>query len=97
MGIVMHLTWEGLKPEHYETIRELTNQDKDYPKGNLIHLVCFDDKGIRVTDVWESKEAFEAFGHDVLQPAFAKANLPGQPKIEVHPLYTLAAYGLMKR
>lgn len=96
MSIVMNLSWEGMTPEQYEAVRKHTNQDQNYPPGALVHIVSFDKKGIRVTDVWESEKAMNDYFESTLKHAFAKANLPGHPEMEIHPLHKMAAYGLMK-
>ncbi|HEY8217296.1 MAG TPA: hypothetical protein VIH82_09185 [Acidimicrobiia bacterium] len=45
------------------------------------HHVCFEtDGGFTVVDVWDSPEAFEAFGA-VLGPAIEKAGLAAEPKV----------------
>ena len=54
--------------------------------GGLFHWVTKTDAGIRVTDVWETKEQFEAFGQR-LMPILTEGGveLAGPPEvIEVH-------------
>ena len=56
------------------------------PPGALFHWVTETDSGLRVTDVWENQEAFEAFAQDQIGPQTQAVGLP-QPKItfyEVH-------------
>lgn len=72
----------------YDAImRELDLHDTP-AQGGLTHACAFDDKGICVVDVWESRKDFEAFLTDRLLPVFAKL------KIEVEPPTVLDTYGL---
>ena len=72
----------------YDAImRELDLNDSP-ATGGLTHACAFDDNGIHVVDVWESRKDFETFLKDRLLPVFAKLN------IEVEPPTVLDAYGL---
>lgn len=55
--------------------------------GGLFHWVTKTDDGIRVVDVWESREQFEKFAAEKIQPLAAQAGFTAPPKItffEVH-------------
>ena len=55
--------------------------------GGLFHWVTKTDAGIRVVDVWESRERFEKFSAEKIQPLTAQVGLPAPPKVtffEVH-------------
>ena len=54
--------------------------------GGLFHWVTKSSDGFRVTDVWQSKEAFERFSKEQIAPFSKEAGLP-QPTVqffEVH-------------
>jgi hypothetical protein len=55
-------------------IRELNPEQRPLA-GILAHACGFDDNGICVMDVWESRSDFEAFLSDRLRPTFAKLNI----------------------
>ncbi len=58
--------------------------------GGLFHWVTKSADGIRVTDVWKSKEAFEKFSKEQIEPYTKEFGLP-QPTIkffEVHNFLT---------
>jgi len=38
------------------------------PEGCLVHIVSATDAGFRVTEVWESTQAYESFEREVLSP-----------------------------
>ena len=55
--------------------------------GGLFHWVTKTDSGIRVVDVWESREQFEKFGAEKVGPITAQVGITKKPKItffEVH-------------
>jgi hypothetical protein len=59
----------------YDAIIQELDLERQPAAGALTHAVGFDDQGILVADVWESREDFEAFLNDRLRPVFAKLNL----------------------
>jgi hypothetical protein len=55
--------------------------------GGLFHWVTKTGDGIRVVDVWESREQFEKFAAEKVGPLSAEVGLSAPPKItffEVH-------------
>ena len=54
--------------------------------GGLFHWVTKTDDGIRVTDVWKSKEAFEKFSHEKIGPISQEVGVapPAIQFFEVH-------------
>lgn len=57
------------------------------PPGSLFHWVTETDAGIRITDVWVSKEAFDAFAEERIGPTTAEVGVPGPPTITVHDVH----------
>lgn len=89
MAIMMVLVVEGGTLVQYDQatkeVFDGTLTPSTLPKGLWSHVCVKTDSGIKVVDVWESKEAFEAFGARLL-PALQHARMPeSQPKFyEVH-------------
>ena len=52
----------------------------DWPPGILLHVAGPTDDGFRVIDVWESEEAFAAFG-EVIGPILQEVGFPGEPRL----------------
>ncbi len=71
----------NLTPAQYDEIwRLLRDQRADRPQGRLSH-VGFEQRGVmRVVDVWDSMERFEAFGETLL-PLIAKVGGEATPEI----------------
>jgi hypothetical protein len=68
-----------------ETIRRLEDEGDFPPDGLELHVAFMVDGQLRVSEVWDSQEKFEAFG-ERLMPVLADVGIePGEPSIlEVH-------------
>jgi hypothetical protein len=49
--------------------------------GGIFHWVTKTETGIRVTDVWESREAFERFAQEKIGPITAAVGITTPPRI----------------
>lgn len=69
----------------------------DDPPGLIVHAASRTAEGMRVIDVWESKEAYEMFERERLMPAWigltgeAPAGPPPRTEFDVHHLRGQAA------
>ena len=61
MAVVMFMEWDGVTIEQYEAARKLVNWEGDNPAGGMFHVAAVTDAGLRVTDLWQSAEAFQTF------------------------------------
>jgi hypothetical protein len=52
--------------------RVMTEIGDEQPKGLVVHLVVKRDGGLRHTEVWESKEDWERFRQEQVEPALDK-------------------------
>ena len=87
MSIVVRFTPSSLTTEQYdETIRRL-EAGGEWPPDGLDYHICFGTDGsLHVSEIWDSKEQFEAFG-ERLMPILADAGIEfsGPPEIfEIH-------------
>jgi hypothetical protein len=55
--------------------------------GSLFHWVTPTGFGIRVTDVWESREQFERFAQEQIGPKTAEAGIPNPPEVTFHDVH----------
>lgn len=83
------MKWDGVTKDHYEAMRKSVQWEPDVPKGAVFHVAAFTDKGIRVTDIWESPEELNEFVEKRLMPGAIAANVPGQPEVEVYPVHAI--------
>jgi hypothetical protein len=82
MAIAVYFHPKSMKLEQFkETHARLADAGQAEPEGRLHHSCFGDDGDLMVYDVWESTEAFEAFG-STLMPILAEIGIdPGEPAI----------------
>ena len=71
--------------QYDDTIRRLEGAG-DFPPDGLEYHVCFlSDGNVRVSEVWDSLEQFQAFG-ERLMPVLTEVGIdPGEPEmLEIH-------------
>lgn len=82
MSIVVRFTPASLTREQYdEAVRQL-EQDGTFPPDGMDYHVCFGAEGnLRVSEIWDSREQWEAFG-ERLMPVLADVGIqPGEPDV----------------
>lgn len=82
VGVVMD--FEGATLDQYDQVIELMDLTPNgpAPPGALFHWVTETDDGIRVTDVWETREQFDRFAAEQIGPYTQQVGIPGPPKLE---------------
>ncbi len=55
-----------------QVLKELKASGKDSPAERRLHMCTATEQGFRVTEVWDSHEAVDRYGEDVMRPAIAK-------------------------
>jgi hypothetical protein len=90
MSIVVRFTPAGLTAEQYgKAVRMLEDQGAFPPEG-LDYHVCFGSDGdLRVSEIWDSEEKFEAFGKR-LTPVLAEVGIKAADPpahFEVHNIF----------
>jgi hypothetical protein len=88
-AVAIVLDFEGATLDHYDATRKLMELEPEgtAPEGALFHWVTKTDTGVRVTDVWKTREAFDRFAAERIGPLSAQAGFPNPPTItyyEVH-------------
>jgi len=90
MSIVVRFSPIGLTAEKYDaTTQKLEAAGEEFPPEGLEMHVCFGSDGdLRVSEIWDSRERFEAFG-EKLMPVLSETGIDfsGEPEVyEVHNL-----------
>jgi hypothetical protein len=87
MTVAVEANFPGATTAQYdEAIKVMGLTSGGQHPGALFHWVTKTDSGVRVTDVWESKEEFERFAQEQILPVSKQVGLP-EPEIryiEVH-------------
>jgi hypothetical protein len=61
--------------------------------GGIFHWVTATDTGIRVTDIWRSREDFDAFTQAKTGPIVAEVGIPGPPEITFYDVHNYLTAG----
>jgi hypothetical protein len=96
MPIMMIMEWDGITAAQYDQVRNIVRWEQDKPKGGLFHVAAVTPQGVRVTDVWDSAEEFNAFVEARLMPGVQKAGITAQPRVEIFPAHAVFAPGYQK-
>jgi hypothetical protein len=82
MAIGTYFAIEGMSAATYDdVIKRLQDAGQGAPAGRTYHAAFEGENGLQVFDVWDSQEAFDAFGA-TLMPILGEAGVdPGEPMI----------------
>lgn len=83
MAVGVQLDFGGATLDQYDRVTELAGYLPfgPAPRDELFHWAAKTDDGIRIIDVWESRDAFERFVLERLTPIFEEVGMPG-PEIQ---------------
>jgi hypothetical protein len=96
MAVGVQLDFKGATLEQYDAIIQKMGFRPGGPgaPGGMFHWVTKTDDGVRVTDVWGSRDTFERFAQEKIGPISQEVGLPNPPEIqffEVHNYLTAAS------
>lgn len=81
MAVAVEANFPGATLEQYDdAVKAMGLASGGQHPGALFHWAAQTDSGVRVTDVWESKEDFERFAQEQILPASQQVGLP-EPEI----------------
>jgi hypothetical protein len=87
MSIVVRFPLSNMTRQQYDSVRNALTESGDWPAdGCQLHVLFGDENDLRVSEVWESREKFDAFGQ-TLGPRIEEAGmqLSGEPEVfEAH-------------
>jgi hypothetical protein len=86
MALGFYFTPTGFTPDVYdEALKRLEAAGAGAPEGRTHHYALESNGEIAVFDVWESQEAFEAFGATLLPIMSELGAEPGEPQVaQIH-------------
>jgi len=87
MSIVVRITPSNMTRQQYDSVRNALTASGDWPAdGCQLHLLFGEENDLRVSEIWESREKYEAFG-EKLRPRIEEAGIQmsGEPEVfEAH-------------
>jgi hypothetical protein len=95
VAIAVQLDFPGGTLEEYDQALESIGFLPGGPaaRGELFHWVTATDGGIRVVDVWESREAFDSYFEKSVLPVLSEVGAPDPPVIHVFDVHNYFAGG----
>jgi hypothetical protein len=82
MALGFYFSSDSFSPEQYDqAIKQLAAAGAGAPQGRSYHVALESDGNVQVFDVWESQEAFDAFGATLLPILSGLGVDPGQPMV----------------
>jgi hypothetical protein len=94
MAVAVTLEFKGTLDQYDDVIAKMGfSPGGAGAPGSISHMVVATDDGIRVTDVWESREQFEAFGRDQIGPLTQQAGITEPPAVEFQDVHNYLTKG----
>jgi hypothetical protein len=95
MAVAIIMEFEGTNLEQYDQVNRLMGLTPGGagPVGSISHWATMTEKGLQVTDVWESREKFDAFARDKMVPLTTEAGFAGPPKMTFHEVHNYFTAG----
>lgn len=76
MSILVRFAPTSMTTEQYEAVKSRVSEGHDFPPDGMEYHVCFGPEGNRrVSEIWASREQFDAFSQRLL-PAIQEAGIP---------------------
>ena len=91
MSVAVQLDFQGATLEQYERGLESTGllPGGPGPQKQIFHCVVKTEDGIRVIDVWESREAYLEFSSTNIFPVAEEVGMPNPPVVQLFEVYNL--------
>jgi hypothetical protein len=90
MAVAIEMDFKGATLEQYDEVLKLMGLDDPSappPNGALFHWAAKTDDGLKVVDVWETREQFDRFAQEQIGPYSQQAGFPGPPETTYHEVH----------
>ena len=67
IGIIME--FDGFKPENYDAVSRRINWPEKWPDGLTFHVAGPTNGGMRLVEIWDSRDQFDRWMAETIQPA----------------------------
>ena len=95
MAVAVEFNFPGATAEQYDAAIEAIGHGATgtlHVGGALFHWATVTSDGVRVVDVWESREQFDRFAEERVGPAVQQAGLP-TPEIQFSDIHNYLTRG----
>jgi hypothetical protein len=95
MAIAVVMDFDGATLEQYDRVVELMEYQPGGhgAPGSLFHWVTETNSGIRVTDVWKTREEFDKFAQERIGPFTREAGFEAPPQMTFYDVHNHMAEG----
>ena len=95
MAVGVVLEFKGATVDQYDQVIEKMGFERGGPgaPGGMFHWITKTDDGIRVTDVWQTREQFESFAQEQIVPYAQEAGFPGPPEVTFYDVHNYLTDG----
>ena len=95
MAVAVEMDFPGATLDQYDQVihKMGLTPSGDTPPGAISHWVAETDDGIRVVDVWESKERYAQFAEEQIGPYAREAGFPGEPQVRFYEVHNYLTAG----
>jgi hypothetical protein len=87
VAVAIEMVFRGATLAQYDEVMQLMGLGDTPPDGALFHWVAATPDGIKVVDVWETLDQFNAFAGENIMPNTQKAGIPGPPEMTTHEVH----------
>jgi len=95
MPVAVEMNFSGATLDQYDQVLEkmgLTPGGSG-PPGAISHWVAKTDDGMRVVDVWETREQYERFAQEQIGPFSKEAGIEGMPETRIYDVHSYLTAG----
>lgn len=94
MAIAVVMDFNGATVEQYDQVIDKMHFSPGGPgaPGGMFHWCAVTDNGLRVTDVWDSREQFDAFAQQQIGPITAGVGMAA-PEMTFYDVHTYLTAG----
>ncbi len=95
MAVAIEMNFRGATLDQYDQVIKAMGFSPGGPgaPGGIFHWVAKTEDGIRVVDVWESKEQYEQFAEEQIGPSTQQAGIPSPPEVTVREVHNQLTTG----
>jgi hypothetical protein len=95
MAVGVQLDFKGGTIEQYDKIIQKMGFRPGGPgaPGGLFHWVTKTPEGLRVTDVWETREQFEKFSQEKIGPISQEVGVTSPPNVQIFEVHNYLTAG----
>ena len=90
MPVAVEMNFSGATVDQYDQIIEKMGLTPggSTPAGAISHWAAKTDDGLRVVDVWETREAYDRFAQEKIGPYSQEAGITEAPEMRVYEVHS---------